>query len=195
MTKELLIIFVRKPELGKVKTRLAATIGKRQALKIYRQLLQHTHAITKPLTCDKLVYYAPDIQQGDLWDEGDFRKAQQTGGDLGERMMEAFRKEFEAGYERICIIGSDCYQLTTPILENAFELLHNHQLVIGPSQDGGYYLLGMRALQETLFKEKQWSTASVFNSTVSDAETKGLHYALLQELIDIDEEDDLKTMQ
>lgn len=195
MSNELLIIFVRKPEAGKVKTRLAATIGNRQALKIYQQLLQHTHSITKPLGCDKIVYYNPDIQHGDLWDEGNFRKARQAGGDLGERMKEAFRKGFETGYRHICIIGSDCYQLTTPILENAFELLNNHQLVIGPSQDGGYYLLGLTALQEALFEEKQWSTASVLGDTVSNAETAGLNFALLPELIDIDEESDLKTMQ
>ena len=107
MTEELLIIFVKKPELGKVKTRLAASIGEQRALEIYQQLLQHTYAVSSPLPFDKVVYYTPEVQQNDLWSEGDFQKARQSAGELGERMREAFREGFAAGYRHICLIGSD----------------------------------------------------------------------------------------
>lgn len=195
MTKNLLLIFVKKPEPGKVKTRLAATIGNQKALEIYQQLLQHTHSITAPLGCDKVVYYAPDIQKVDLWNEGGFQKAQQSAGDLGEKMSSAFQDGFQAGYQRICIIGSDCYQLTTAIIEEAFALLSQNDVVIGPSKDGGYYLLGMTQLYKIFFQDKQWSTSSVCHSTISDIKKAGLSYALLPQLIDIDTEEDLKIMQ
>lgn len=195
MTKELLLIFVKKPEAGKVKTRLAATVGKQKALEIYQRLLQHTHDITQPLQCNKAVYYAPEIQRGDLWEEAKFQKAQQTAGDLGEKMLQAFKAGFANNHQRICIIGSDCYQLTTAIIERAFDLLNHHDVVLGPSKDGGYYLLGMTQLHEMLFHEKQWSTSSVCNSTISDIKKANLSYALLPELIDVDQEEDLITMQ
>lgn len=195
MTKDLLLIFVKKPEAGKVKTRLAVTVGKQKALEIYQRLLQHTHDITQPLRCDKTVYYAPEIQRGDIWEEETFQKALQAEGDLGEKMMQAFKTGFANNYQRICIIGSDCYQLTTAILEEAFDLLYQNNIVVGPSKDGGYYLLGMTRLHEMLFREKQWSASSVCNSTISDIRKANLSYALLPELIDIDKEEDLKTMQ
>ncbi len=194
MTEVLLIIFVKKPELGKVKTRLAASIGAQRALEIYQQLLQHTHAITSPLPFDKVVYYTPEIQQDDLWSKGDFQKAQQAGGDLGERMQQAFSAGFAAGYQHIAIIGSDCYQLTTAILKEAFQQLKRQDVVIGPSKDGGYYLLGMNRLHKAVFEQKQWSTASVLEDTLSNIQREKLRHALLPTLVDIDEADDLKTM-
>lgn len=195
MTKDLLLIFVKKPEAGKVKTRLAATIGDQKALEIYQQLLQHTHNITAPLGCNKIVYYAPDIQEADLWSEGGFRKAQQAAGNLGEKMTSAFQDGFLAGYQQICIIGSDCYQLTTAMIEEAFALLRQNDVVIGPSRDGGYYLLGMKQLHKMLFQNKQWSTSSVCHSTISDIKKAGLCYTMLPQLIDIDTSEDLKSMQ
>ncbi len=195
MTETLLIIFVKNPALGKVKTRLAATVGEHKALEIYRQLLQHTHDIALPLASTKIVYYTPEIQQGDLWEENHFQKALQSEGDLGIRMMQAFQNGFAQGYQRICLIGSDCYQLTTAMLEEAFQKLMDQDVVLGPAQDGGYYLIGMRQLQVSLFKDKAWSTSSVLDQTLAAIKNADLRYALLTELIDVDEEEDLKTMQ
>ena len=195
MPKELLLIFVKKPELGKVKTRLAATVGDRQALRIYLQLLERTRATTLPLRCDKTVYYTPDIQQDDLWDETHYHKARQHEGDLGKRMLQAFEAGFAQGYQHICIIGSDCYELSTEVVEQAFEALATHDLVIGPSTDGGYYLLGMQQLHPELFQHKLWSTASVYKDTIEDAERKQLRWFALPTLSDVDEEADLNTMR
>ena len=195
MANALLIIFVKQPQLGKVKTRLAATIGDEQALQIYLKLLKRTQTITMPLNEDKAVYYTPNIQYDDLWEETHYRKARQPDGDLGERMLRAFEESFAQGYQRVCIIGSDCYQLTTEVIEQAFKALSTHDLVIGPSTDGGYYLLGMRQLYPELFRGKHWSTASVGKDTIADAERMQLRWFALPMLSDVDEEDDLRTMR
>ena len=195
MPPELLLIFVKNPAPGKVKTRLAATVGDQQALQIYRQLLGRTRAVTMPLSCDKKVCYSPVIQHHDSWEGTHYQKAQQAEGDLGERMLQAFEVGFAQGYQRICIIGSDCYQLTTDVLRQAFEALATHDMVIGPSTDGGYYLLGMQRLHPELFRNKHWSTASVSKDTIVEAKQQQLSWWELPTLSDVDEESDLWTME
>lgn len=195
MPGTLLMIFVKQPQPGKVKTRLAATIGDVKALQVYVKLLERTRTITLPLANDRIVYYTPEIQHNDLWDDDNYQKAQQPEGDLGERMLRAFAASFAQGYERVCIIGSDCYELSTEIIEQAFDALTSHDLVIGPSTDGGYYLLGMRQLYSELFQGKHWSTASVGKNTIEDAERLQLRWFALPTLTDIDQEADLQTMK
>ncbi len=190
----LLLIFVKNPQLGKVKTRLAATVGDRKALRIYLKLLERTRAITLPLSFDKMVCYTPEVLADDRWDNEQYQKIRQSDGDLGERMQHAFEHGFAQGYQRICIIGSDCYELSTAVIEQAFEQLATHDVVIGPSTDGGYYLLGMNREQPTLFENKAWSTASVKEATIRDIDQMGLRWFELPTLTDVDEEDDLKTM-
>ena len=191
----LLLIFVKNPRLGKVKTRLAATIGNREALRIYLKLLERTRAVTLPLAVDKMVCYTPKVIDNDLWDNEHYQKVRQSEGDLGERMYQAFEQGFARGYQRICIIGSDCYELTTSVIEQAFAQLAAHDVVIGPSTDGGYYLLGMNRLHPALFTNKAWSTASVKDATVRDLEQRQLRWFELPVLTDVDEEADLRTMQ
>lgn len=191
MNKSLLIIFAKNPELGKVKTRLAATVGNEIALAIYFQLLQKTREVAESLNQDKVVYYSNHLEEGDLWNEDTFRKAVQSDGDLGERMKSAFTDAFEQGYERVCIIGSDCMDISTEIIEEAFGKLHNRDAVIGASQDGGYYLLGMSKLIPELFDNKAWSTDEVFIATIEDFIRLNLDYAELPVLNDIDTEKDL----
>lgn len=190
MKEEALIIFVRKPVLGSVKTRLAATLGPEAALAIYQQLLKHTHAITVGLPCDRYVFYAGEIDEKDLWQEGYVRQ-QQAGGDLGERMKAAFAFLFEKGYRRICIIGSDCFELTTEIISNAFAWLRKTDFVIGPAKDGGYYLLGMSGGSKNVFDGIAWSTGKVFSQTVTSLHQQGFTYTLLPLLSDVDTVDDV----
>ncbi|WPP48533.1 TIGR04282 family arsenosugar biosynthesis glycosyltransferase [Catalinimonas niigatensis] len=195
MTEASLIIFVKKPELGKVKTRLAKSIGNEKALEIYLKLLQRTYSITQALRQDKVVYYTPEIVHHDLWEDEFYLKALQAEGDLGTRMLKSFEERFEAGYQKACIIGSDCYQLSTEILEQAFAELEQNDVVIGPSADGGYYLLGMKKLYPALFQDKPWSTSRVLEQTVEDIKKERLSCYLLPELTDVDEEQDLETMR
>ena len=191
----LLLIFVKNPRLEKVKTRLAATVGNQEALRIYLKLLERTRAVTLPLAVDKMVCYTPKVIDNDLWDNEHYQKVRQSEGDLGERMYQAFEQGFARGYQRICIIGSDCYELTTSVIEQAFAQLAAHDVVIGPSTDGGYYLLGMNRLHPALFTNKAWSTASVKDATVRDLEQRQLRWFELPVLTDVDEEADLRTMQ
>lgn len=194
MNDKALIIFVKNPEKGKVKTRLAASVGDDAALKIYKFLLSHTHAITNDFPAVCWVYYADRMVQGDLWDDGVYKKAEQNGYDLGARMENAFEEAFRNGYKKVCIIGSDCYELTQEVLLRAFEELEEADIVLGPSRDGGYYLLGMKKLHKPFFINKQWSTDSVAYETIKDITSLGLSYRLLPLLSDVDHVEDLETM-
>mgnify|MGYP000040866235 FL=1 len=154
-THKALIIFTRNPEMGKVKTRLAKTIGDLAALKVYRKLLEHTLHITRPLEVDKFVFYSEQIQENDHWDAAIYFKELQNGVDLGERMHHAFELLFSRRYRQIVIVGSDIFELTTAGIREAFTHLDSTNYVVGPALDGGYYLLGMNALKEKLFENKK----------------------------------------
>ena len=190
MTKNLTIVFVRNPELGKVKTRLAKTIGDKKALNIYILLLKHTESVLQKVSSDKVVYYSEEIQNNDLWSNRCFQKKLQKGNDLGERMQHAFETAFKEGYEKVVIVGSDLFDLKAAHIENAFKALENHDLVIGPSLDGGYYLLGMKVLHPAVFKNKQWGTDSVLETTLKNLEQENVK--LLEALNDIDTFEDLQ---
>ena len=111
MNKNLIIVFVRTPEIGKVKTRLAKSIGDQSALTIYKLLLKHTASVLHDLSFSKVVYYSEIVRENDYWDATIFQKKVQKGSDLGERMQNAFETEFKEGYEKILIIGSDLFDL------------------------------------------------------------------------------------
>ena len=191
MKNQLLIIFVKNPQLGRAKTRLAATIGDEAALEAYKRLLTKTRDVTLELPFDKVVYYDQFVDDTDLWHRKDYHKSVQIEGQLGEKMQDAFESAFKEGYQRICIIGSDCYDLTTEILAQAFEALEQHDAVMGPSKDGGYYLIGLSKANFSIFENKSWSTESVASDTIKDFEREGLSYAQLPILNDVDTEADL----
>ena len=187
-----LVIFVRNPVLGQVKTRLAKDIGDERARAIYLQLLQHTLEITRGLSFRKFIYYADEVSDYDLWSVPGYTKRKQNGNDLGERMLNSFKELFDQGFTRIIIIGSDCLQLQTENLQEAVALLESNVAVIGPASDGGYYLLGLTKLYPELFLNKPWSTDQVFAKTIDDFNNQGITYALLKELSDIDDITDLE---
>jgi uncharacterized protein len=189
--KRLLLLFVRAPELGKVKTRLAEAVGPEVALEIYIHLLQHTRQVTEKLSTDKAVYFADTIVDDELWPKAIYQHHLQIEGDLGQKMQTAFEDAFAAGYSSVVIIGSDCKQLTQEIIEQAFDALKTHEVVIGPALDGGYYLLGMNKLYAELFQNKTWSTATVFAETLYDMERLHLSHKLLPELSDVDHVEDV----
>ena len=189
-SKNLLLIFTRNPEFGKVKTRLARDIGHQASLDIYKFLLAHTVKICTPLDTEKAVYYSEEIPNNDLWNAAVFQKKKQVGEDLGERMQNAFAEGFHLGYSKIIIIGSDLYDIETKDLEQAFNVLNNHEIVIGPAEDGGYYLLGMKQLHPKLFKNKNWGTATVLQDTIN--ELKKSNYKLLEKRNDVDLYSDIK---
>ena len=188
--ENLIIIFVRNPELGKVKTRLAKTIGNQSALNTYKFLLEHTEKSVRYIDCDKAIYYSIKIRSNDLWDNAIYQKHQQEGADLGERMHSAFSKAFQDNYKRVVIIGSDLFDLQSRYIEEAFKQLNTNDAVIGPAEDGGYYLLGLKTLHNQVFKNKTWGSPTVFKDTMQDLQNVTVH--LLDVLNDIDTFEDLE---
>jgi rSAM/selenodomain-associated transferase 1 len=191
MNTNALIIFVRNPVIGKVKTRIAETAGDDTALKVYNQLLKHTAAVAKVVDADKFVFYSNYPELNDVWDNTVYHKYVQQGPSLGEKMQQAFKKMFTAGYKRVCIIGSDCYELTAMTIQNAFTALEKNDAVIGPAADGGYYLLGLIKLIPAVFNNKEWSTATVCAATITDFRNAGCTYELLPVLNDVDRWEDV----
>ncbi|UCD61375.1 MAG: TIGR04282 family arsenosugar biosynthesis glycosyltransferase [Flavobacteriaceae bacterium] len=187
--ERLLLIFTRNPKLGKCKTRLAASIGDQAALDVYMILLRHTAEITKDLNCSKEVHYTEEPSSNDLWDKMTYSKHLQKGKDLGERMYNAFKSGFQKGYQKIVIIGSDIYDLNTETIEEAFAKLEDADYVIGPAEDGGYYLLGMKSMNKELFFNKKWGTNNVLEETLNSLGNKNVK--LLQTKNDIDVYEDL----
>jgi len=186
--KEVLLIFVRNAELGKVKTRLAKTLGDENALRVYNLLLKHTCLVTWELKCDKMVWYSDTITEDDLWNNR-YQKEVQKGNDLGERMEHAFETVFKAGYQKAVIIGSDSLQLSADHIKQAFIALDKNDVVYGPALDGGYYLLGMKKLHPKIFKGKPWGKDTLMTETLK--ELKGLETCGLAILNDIDTYEDL----
>ncbi|MEQ1587824.1 MAG: TIGR04282 family arsenosugar biosynthesis glycosyltransferase [Cyclobacteriaceae bacterium] len=191
MKADLLIIFYRNPELGQVKSRLAATVGEERALAIYLKLASFTRSVTSAINCDQVVYYSNFIDREDSWPNERYFKHLQRGDELGSKMRHAFETAFAQGYKRVCIIGTDCLELTSDILKEAFEALKGKDSVIGPAFDGGYYLLGMNRFIPEVFRNKRWSTDTVFIDTIDELKRLRCSYHLTPTLHDVDNEADL----
>lgn len=195
-SRDALLIFVKNAILGKVKTRLAESVGAERALRIYIELLQHTRDITRSLECNKFVYYSTFIPVSDLiWNSDDFERRLQNGDDLGDRMSNAIREIFNEGYKHVVIIGSDCAELNEGIIIRAYHELDDSDIVIGPATDGGYYLLGMNEYHPELFENKQWSTDKVFDETIQEMIKYGWVWQELPILSDVDTEEDLERIR
>jgi len=190
MKNNALIIFTRNPKLGKVKTRLALSIGDEKALQIYKDLLQHTMEQTQALDCDKYVFYDTQIIENDIWDNQLFYKKLQSEGDLGIKMKAAFELLFSIGYQKCVVIGSDLFDLKTKYIEKAFQMLDKKKTIIGPAEDGGYYLLGLKKINAALFQNKKWGTSSVLADTLGHLSIHQVCF--LKTLNDIDTIEDLE---
>lgn len=193
--QRLLIIFVKNLEKGRVKTRLAKTLGDEKAMQVYKKLLNHTFSVISSVNVDKQVWYSRFIPERDRWKTGQFAKKLQQGNDLGERMQTAFRNAFNEGYQKTVIIGSDCAELTAELISDSYQHLDDHDLVIGPSKDGGYYLLGMNKFYGQLFDGIPWSTSEVLPLTLQIAEEMDLDIYKLKKLNDVDDEEDWKSVK
>ena len=188
----LLVVFVKNLIKGKVKTRLAKTIGDQEAYRVYEKLVSITEKSASGSNCKKEVWYSDYIDHEDLFDKTIFKKRLQNGENLGQRMKSSIAKGFDEGYGKVVIIGSDCPDLSTEIIEEAFEQLNSNDVVIGPSPDGGYYLLGMNKFTPQLFHGIDWSTPNVLNQTTDVLDYLNYKYAKLPVLNDVDTKEDLE---
>lgn len=192
MIDSLLMIFVKNLIPGMVKTRLAKDIGIDGALDVYMELIHQTNKVTDKVdTVDKAVYYSEYVEVEDVWDTEKYSLTVQKGKDLGEKMKIAFDEAFDA-YNKVVIIGSDCYELTPKTIQEAFNKLAENDLVVGPAEDGGFYLLGMKEYFPQLFENKEYSTNTVLGELLDQANEMELSVHQLPTLNDVDTLADLK---
>ncbi len=184
-----LIIFLRAPELGKVKTRLAATLGPEKALAIYLDLCQMTRRAAEQYPGPCYLYFSDHIPAKLDWHVEHFVIHLQKTGDLGARMSDAFETVL-AKHGAALIIGTDCPGLDVGVLQTAAENLKTHDAVIGPAEDGGYYLLGLKKTHPSLFENMPWSTDEVCSLTQARLGDLGWTYGLGPVLSDVDTEED-----
>ncbi|AWW00176.1 TIGR04282 family arsenosugar biosynthesis glycosyltransferase [Arcticibacterium luteifluviistationis] len=198
-----LLIFIKNPELGKAKTRLAATLGKEKALEIYLKLLAHTRNIALESKAERHLFYSQFIDRTDPWDNKEFIKhLQNPNPNLGSKMLTSFEHLLNSGIKKALIIGSDCLELNATIVNSAFNNLGNHEAIIGPAKDGGYYSIGFNfeklgkrapsVLKDT-FLNKTWSHENVCAEALATFDKHQLSYTQLPILSDVDVEEDIQA--
>jgi len=193
-SRDTLLVFAKAPVPGRVKTRLAAEVGAEEATRIYRTMGKQIVDRVRSGTHRTLVCFDPPnaLPRFRRWlGTRDLTFWPQEGGDLGERMMLAFRRAFEEA-DRVCVIGTDVPKLGRPAVSAAFSALERCDVVFGPAKDGGYYLLALRRPVPALFEEISWSTASVLRESLARAQAAGLVVECLEPLDDLDTAADLE---
>jgi hypothetical protein len=195
MKKAALIIFQKNEELGKVKTRLAVTVGEEKALEIYRILISYTYQVIQDLPLTTYIFFSNFIPNSVADIPSNFILRLQEGENLGERMSNAFQLLFKSGYQRILILGTDCAQLESRHITDAIQKLDEKDVVIGPAEDGGYYLLGMKKSTTSLFEGIEWSTSQVFSQTIEKLTRAELSYGIIETLSDVDVEEDWEKVK
>jgi rSAM/selenodomain-associated transferase 1 len=187
-------MMVRYPEPGKVKSRLAAATGDETAADIYRSCAGRLFAAVEglPKEIDRCLYCADagDMERIGKWAGNGFGIDAQRGDGLGERLDQGFTTSFNQGAVKTVIVASDVPGISSSILREAFDALDRHDIVIGPSLDGGYYLIGLKRPEPRLFRNIDWSTPTVLDRTLQTAKECGLNPCVLPVLLDIDTADD-----
>jgi uncharacterized protein len=187
-----IILMLKAPAAGTVKTRLAATVGEAEAVRIYRLLVEQQLSAL-PADWSVKVHFTPRESAAVMRDwleplHAGLVFTPQADGDLGQRLSAAFAAEFNRGAHAVIAIGGDCPGLDQPILNAAATALHKYDAVLGPATDGGYYLLGLKQLRPVLFQEIDWSTAAVLAQTRAKLLAAALTWAELPPLEDVDDE-------
>lgn len=195
MSLDTLIVFLKRPRVGEVKTRLVPALGEAAAAALYRVLAEEEIRRTAPCAGEyrRLFFFAPEDAGAAMraWFPGE-TWLPQRGADLGARMAAAFDQAFEAGARRATIIGSDVPWVSRELVAHALQSLDEVDLVLGPARDGGYYLLAVSEPRPQLFQGIAWSTPSVLAQTVERAGALGLSVRLLDTLSDIDTLEDVR---
>ena len=184
-----LMVFFKEPVEGFVKTRLAKDIGEPQALKVFQVLLEYTFDnVLETKGVNVVLFYEgkgkcrlPLCSMRKDW-----RLREQAKGDLGQKFLAGFREMFSEGASKVVVIGTDCIGLTPKVLRAAFDGLKDHDITIGPTEDGGYYILGLKdiAVASRILTDIPWSTDKVFQETME--KTKGASVKVLPKLYDVD---------
>ena len=195
--QEKLIVFTRYPKPGTTKTRLAKALGDFEAAAIQKKLTEYTILqVAKLMTLYPVsvsIYFDGGSREKiKKWLGPGYSYRDQGGGDLGQRMANAFAEAFKRNYKKIVIIGTDCPYLKAGHMKQAFDSLRQKDLALGPATDGGYYLIGLSRNEKSLFKNISWGTDAVLAETLNIAAERGLSIDLLDTLSDVDRPEDLK---
>lgn len=188
---DVLIIFIKYPQAGVVKTRLAKGIGSENAARLYQAFVEAILKRTKSKSFQRIIFYSPADKEKEIrnW-LGEAAPGSafvlQKGRTLGERLCQAFRFAFANGAERAVAIGSDSPLIDKTLIVEALRKLKDAKCVIGPALDGGYYLIGLSSLHREIFQGIYWGTESVFDQTIVKLKQLKIRYALLGESFDID---------
>jgi rSAM/selenodomain-associated transferase 2/rSAM/selenodomain-associated transferase 1 len=198
--REALIIFTRYPEPGRAKTRLIPSLGPNGAAELQRRMADHLLAEVKKLLRYRPVSVEVRYEGGNEglmreWLGGDIPLRRQGGGSLGQRMDNAFREAFQAGANRVVLVGTDIPNITDRTLLKAFVNLSFADAVLGPARDGGYYLIGLNRASPHVFADVPWGTEGVLERTRQIAHGLGLSTVLLETLDDVDRPDDLSLWE
>jgi uncharacterized protein len=192
-TTQRVVVFARAPQLGQVKTRLAATVGAERALEIYTTLAEGVVAsLAATAAWELVVRCAPDAARDEVarWFGADVSVEPQGEGDLGARMLRALEAHLAGGAHRVVIVGTDCPDLDAHVVQRAFAALVTHDLVYGPASDGGYYLVGARRPVPAVFTDVPWSAVDTLAVSLERARQADYSVQLLDVLADIDTEQD-----
>jgi rSAM/selenodomain-associated transferase 1 len=194
--RDLLLVFLKEPRPGAVKTRLVPLLGETMAAELYRVMAEEELRRTAPAGAEyaRMLFFTPPEGRDavEAWLPGE-ECAPQSAGDLGARMASAFADAFGRGAQRVTIIGTDAPAVDRGTVLEAFAALQDHDLVLGPAKDGGYYLIGLERPRPELFGGIAWSTPGVFPTTMERAAALGLRVRLLEPLRDIDTPEDLRA--
>jgi uncharacterized protein len=191
-----LLVFAKEPEPGRVKTRIARSLGEEEAARIYRRMGRHVIDRVRRGGYRTVICFDPPARESAIhaWLGTEALEfVPQSRGDLGERMERAFEWGFERS-DRVCAIGTDAPRLDGTLVESAFAHLATPggpDVVFGPAEDGGYYLLALRRPVPTLFRDIPWSTDQVLEKSLAAVDALGLRVELLQRLTDVDREEDV----
>ena len=183
-------IFAKPPSPGSVKTRLIPDIGASKAAGVYRYCLEYTLEVARQSGLDYRLYVSGASDDALLQDE---EYALQRGNDLGTRMFNAMNALLETGTDGAIIVGSDCLDITARHLHQAAQALSDHELVLLPTLDGGYALIGSTRINPALFRNVRWSTDKVLKQTVTNARNLDYRVHLLDPVRDIDTLQDLEN--
>jgi uncharacterized protein len=191
-----LIVFLRYPEAGKAKTRLIPEVGAEGAAELAAELAHRALDVARVFaddgSADVAIWYTGcDENRAREIAQGDFTYHLQVGPDLGSRMSAAFAATFDQGYDHAVLIGTDCPELDEFVIDDAFYFLEENDVVLGPADDGGYYLISLKAPAPALFEEVPWGSVEVFQTTVNIANRLGLSTEPLPFLWDVDRPEDL----
>jgi rSAM/selenodomain-associated transferase 1 len=195
MKKNAIILFLKLPSKGKVKTRLEKDLGPDLVLSLCNAFVNDILRVCASADADTVIAYFPDNDAEKEYKTllSEYVSFRQRGVDLGDRMFNAFCDVYSMGYKRSVLIGSDIPMIRSSVLEDAFRKLDFSDVVIGPSEDGGYYLAAntSKSNSDKYFADMEWSTPDVYEKTGNRIKQAGYSMARLEMLNDIDDLSDL----